>query len=328
MRLAVPAALLLVSLLALPARAALDAKAEGRAAVALFYAGELDSLYARFAPSMASAMSLEQLRDFRAGIEMQLGPEAQVYREDVAPADSVQVYLRRARFERGQGIVDVAVGFDAAARITGLLLRPAAVAFPSDYLDYAPTTRLHLPVAGEWFVAWGGRTLEENYHASTRDQRFALDLLVMDGDATHVDDGAHNSDYFAYGRPVLAPAAGTVVAAVDSVPENAPGQMDGASPLGNHVVIDHGNGEFSFLAHLQPRSLRVAPGDRVEPGDTLGLCGNSGHSSEPHLHYHLQNSPRFGDGDGLPAPFLDYSADGKPVDRGEPVRGQLIAARD
>ncbi|MCB1163061.1 M23 family metallopeptidase, partial [bacterium] len=183
-------------------------------------------------------------------------------------------------------------------------------------------------VAGEWFVAWGGRTLEENYHASTRDQRFALDLLVMDGDATHVDDGAHNSDYFAYGRPVLAPAAGTVVAAVDSVPENAPGQMDGASPLGNHVVIDHGNGEFSFLAHLQPRSLRVAPGDRVEPGDTLGLCGNSGHSSEPHLHYHLQNSPRFGDGDGLPAPFLAYSADGRPVDRGEPVRGQLIAARD
>ncbi|MCB9515705.1 MAG: peptidoglycan DD-metalloendopeptidase family protein [Candidatus Latescibacteria bacterium] len=328
MRLAVPAALLLVSLLALPARAALDAKAEGRAAVALFYAGELDSLYARFAPSMASAMSLEQLRDFRAGIEMQLGPEAQVYREDVAPADSVQVYLRRARFERGQGIVDVAVGFDAAARITGLLLRPAAVAFPSDYLDYVPKTRLHLPVAGEWFVAWGGRTLEENYHASTRDQRFALDLLVMDGDATHVDDGAHNSDYFAYGRPVLAPAAGTVVAAVDSVPENAPGQMDGASPLGNHVVIDHGNGEFSFLAHLQPRSLRVAPGDRVEPGDTLGLCGNSGHSSEPHLHYHLQNSPRFGDGDGLPAPFLAYSADGRPVDRGEPVRGQLIAARD
>jgi murein DD-endopeptidase MepM/ murein hydrolase activator NlpD len=236
----------------------------------------------------------------------------------------VQVYARRARFERGTGVVDFILGFDEGGRIAGLLLRPAAVAYPSDFLDYATKTSLHLPVTGEWFVAWGGRTLDANYHASSRDQRFALDLLVMEDNDTHGGDGTHNSDYYAYGRPVLAPAAGTVVAAVDSVAENVPGEMNAERPLGNHVVIDHGDGEYSFLAHLQPGSLRVVSGQRVAAGDTLGLCGNSGRSSEPHLHYHLQNSPRFGVGDGLPARFLDYRADGKPVDRGEPTRGQVI----
>jgi murein DD-endopeptidase MepM/ murein hydrolase activator NlpD len=59
-------------------------------------------------------------------------------------------------------------------------------------------------------------------------------------------------------------------------------------------------------------------------GDTLGLCGNSGNSSEPHLHYHLQDAPTFGKADGLPAFFVDYLADDKPVARGEPVQGQVI----
>ena len=71
-------------------------------------------------------------------------------------------------------------------------------------------------------------------------------------------------------------------------------------------------------------SVRVKPDQLVAEGDTLGLCGNSGNSSEPHLHYHLQNGPAFGAADGLPAFFNDYVADDKPVARGEPVRGQAI----
>ena len=115
-------------------------------------------------------------------------------------------------------------------------------------------------------------------------------------------------------------------AAEDEIEDNAPGVMNPRRPLGNHVILDHRNGEFSVLAHLHQGSLTVKTGDRVKAGQVLGTCGNSGNSSEPHLHYHLQNSPEFKTGAGLPAQFVDYSADGQSVDRGEPTRGQFIHA--
>ena len=96
-------------------------------------------------------------------------------------------------------------------------------------------------------------------------------------------------------------------------------------PCGNHVVLDLGNEEYLFIAHLQTGSVKVKPGDHVKAGDAMGLCGNSGNSSEPHLHIHLQTTPRFGDGKGLPLQFQHYEADKKPVDRGEPTRGQAIS---
>lgn len=115
--------------------------------------------------------------------------------------------------------------------------------------------------------------------------------------------------------------------ATDGLSDNKPGVMDRDHPTGNHVILDHGNGEFSFLAHLKQGSVAVKVGDRVKPGDKLGLCGNSGNTSEPHLHYHLQTTAKFGAGEGLPAQFLNYIADGKEVARGEPVQGQTIRNR-
>ena len=104
----------------------------------------------------------------------------------------------------------------------------------------------------------------------------------------------------------------------------SPGAMNAAQRAGNHVILDHGTGEWSLLAHFKRGSLRVKPGQTVAAGDTLGLCGNSGNSSEPHLHYHLQNGPTFGDAEGLPAQFVNYIADDKPIARGIPVRGQVV----
>ena len=97
--------------------------------------------------------------------------------------------------------------------------------------------------------------------------------------------------------------------------------------MGNHVIIDHGNGEFSFLCHLRNGSVKVKPGDKVTKGQEIARCGNSGNTSEPHLHYHLQATGKFGDGDGLPAQFRDVVIDGKDVARGEPLRGQTIAPK-
>ncbi len=106
--------------------------------------------------------------------------------------------------------------------------------------------------------------------------------------------------------------------------DNPPGSLNTDDPLGNHVVIDHGQGEFSVLGHLQRDSLRVNVGDRVRAGHPIARCGNSGASTEPHLQYHLQDGPALGAAEGLPAQFLGYSADGALVERGEPRRGQFI----
>jgi murein DD-endopeptidase MepM/ murein hydrolase activator NlpD len=80
----------------------------------------------------------------------------------------------------------------------------------------------------------------------------------------------------------------------------------------------------AFLAHLQRNSVQVAAEQRVRSGEQVGRCGNSGRSSEPHLHYHLQASPTFGAGEGQPARFLAQEADGALVGRGEPARGQHV----
>ena len=115
--------------------------------------------------------------------------------------------------------------------------------------------------------------------------------------------------------------------AVDSLPDQAIGSRDPSNAPGNHVVIDHGNQEYSLLAHMQPRSLKVRVGQKVKAGEPLGLAGNSGNTSEPHLHVHLMNKPSMLDGEGLPMPFDDYLADGVLVKRGDPKRMQKVERR-
>jgi Peptidase family M23 len=207
-------------------------------------------------------------------------------------------------FERAA--IDVRLFFDRRNTIVGLLFEPSTTrAAPTRFAGYVTKTPLHLPFDGEWVVFWGGRTIEENHHASTADQRFAYDFLR---------DGCWDA-------PIYAPAAGRVTETVDGI-DDAGTNLE--SPAGNHVVIDHENGEYSVLAHLRRGSVAVRAGDRVESGTLIGRCGNSGHSSEPHLHYHLQNAPAFGRGDGLPAQFRDYLADGVRVEVGEPRQGQRL----
>jgi len=198
--------------------------------------------------------------------------------------------------------------------------RPA----PSRFLDYETKTRLRLPFEGEWYVYWGERSVAQNQHCVARDQRFAYDFVILkDGRPFH-GTGEKNDEYYCFGRPVVAPGAGLVVSAAAEFPDNLPGVMSPLQPMGNHVILDHGNGEFSFLVHLRQGSVQVKLGSPVAPGDRVGECGNSGNSSEPHLHYHLQTTAILFHGEGLPAFFCDYAADGKTISRGEPIAGETI----
>jgi hypothetical protein len=299
-----------------------------RTATAQLLAGDDAALAAEMAPSFLQAIGgRDGLKAFIATVADQLGAEQAVLDEQVFHENGLAYYYRRSRFAKIPDITTNWVIEPSGAIVAGSV-RPSQQAAPTTHLDYTTRTELHLPFAaapeGEWYVGWGGRDIIHNYHAIAADQRFAYDIYIVKGGHPFRTDGKAVEDYYCFGQPILAPAAGTVAEAVDGLPDNPPGVMDAAHPVGNHVVIDHGNGEFSFLAHLQNGSVTPKAGDRVVAGQQLGRCGNSGNTSMPHLHYHLQTTAVFARGEGLPAQFNDYFANGKPVERGEPVRGDFL----
>jgi hypothetical protein len=138
-------------------------------------------------------------------------------------------------------------------------------------------------------------------------QRFAIDFVKLnDANTTFHDDKLVNGNYYAEGNDALAVANGRVVAVKDSIPENVPGIASRAVPItletvgGNHVIIDIGGGYYAFYAHLRPGSIRVRVGDQVQRGQVVGLVGNSGNSTEPHLHFHVSDGTSPLGSEGIP----------------------------
>jgi murein DD-endopeptidase MepM/ murein hydrolase activator NlpD len=151
--------------------------------------------------------------------------------------------------------------------------------------------------------------------------RHAIDWKRVENGASFSGPEGENGSYYSYGRPVLAVAGGKVVGVTDGIPDNSPGHV-GAEALklslatigGNFIVLDLGHGQFAQYMHLKPGSLRVKVGQRVRRGDVLALVGNSGSSFEPHLHFHVTDSPALIAGEGLPYVLDEYEAvvDGVP----------------
>ncbi|MGB2590286.1 MAG: M23 family metallopeptidase [Candidatus Acidiferrum sp.] len=138
-------------------------------------------------------------------------------------------------------------------------------------------------------------------------QRFAIDWVKLGDDGkTYKGDEKDNKNYYAFGSDALAVADGIVTETKDGIPLNVPGIDSRAVPItletvgGNHVIIDIGNGNYAFYAHLQPGSLRVKLGDKVHRGQVVGLVGNTGNSTEPHLHFHIENGNSPLGAEGLP----------------------------
>lgn len=302
-----------------------DPMSAGRRMAETFLNGDVGRVWKAATPDMRLAFGLvSTLASFRDGLLANFGTEEAILSERIERLAGHDVFTRLSRWTGSAVPLELVIVFDSTEHIAGFLIRPQAVAAQSPYLEYQTKARLQLPFSGEWYVYWGGRTLEDNYHASDAGQRFAMDMLILRGGRSHEGDPSSLASYHCWGEPVLAPADGVVVRAVDGLPDQAIGTVDTENPAGNHVVIDLGNDEYAFLAHLQQNSVSVVKGDRVVSGQKIGHCGNSGNSSEPHLHFHLQSSPDLGRGHGLPAQFTNYLADGVRIDRGEPTKGQAI----
>jgi murein DD-endopeptidase MepM/ murein hydrolase activator NlpD len=192
------------------------------------------------------------------------------------------------------------------------------------FLNYQTKTVLELPFGEEWYITAGGRSALVNHHFINREQRYALDISqVVDG-SVFVGNGTNNEDYYCFGKRLNAPGDGKIIALENNVEDNIPRNLNEDQPLGNYIIIDHLNGEFSFMVHFKKHSIIVSIGDTVVKGQEVGKAGNSGRSTGPHLHYHIQTTPNINNGIGLPAQFLNYYVDDEFIERGELVQNQIV----
>jgi murein DD-endopeptidase MepM/ murein hydrolase activator NlpD len=319
-------ALFLALILAAPvfAQKKIDFLQEGRDFTNLFYDGKANEIWMNLSPPMKKVFSEA---DAILGLQLQMksenGAESSVIEEHVLLQGDFVVYQRMVMFQKNPTPMMVQWSFDNTGLVVGFYIRPGA-AGESHFLDYKDKVALRLPFKGNWLVLSGGRSVAENHHASTVDQRFAADITTIKHGRIFSGDGTRLEQYFCYGQRVLAPGDGTVVEVHDGIPDNPINAPLASPPAGNFVMIDYGNSEFSLMAHLKLGSIKVKAGDKVRSREKIGKCGNSGNASVPHLHMHMQNTPVLFEGEGLPLQFQDYLADKKFVKTGEPVTGQVI----
>ena len=296
----------------------------GRDFTQLFFASDVDGLWDRLAPALQKSFHTKAgLRAFRRKLWADFGDEQRVIEELVQPSYG---YVRTATYSHWGGAIELEWTFDRQERATSVSVHPSAREAPTRYDAYRTKTALRLPFEGTWNVLWGGHAVPDNRHAVSADMRFAYDFLISRGDSSFEGDGSRREQYFCWGRPLYAPGEGRVVAVVDGIPDNVPGQVNPDRLYGNHILIDHGNREVSLLAHLRNGSITVRRGQHVAAGAAIAQCGNSGNSTEPHLHYQLMTGREYLKALGLPAQFENYTADGQFVPRGEPKKGQVIEA--
>lgn len=192
--------------------------------------------------------------------------------------------------------------------------------YPSVYDEKPSKVEFRVPTDSALRVAWGGEKIKYNYHAAFPDQCWAYDLVMTKDGKTYSGNGQNLSDYYCYGELLLAPASGKIVKAFDKDPDMPVGELNGGTEAyGNHVVIKLTENEYLYLCHLQPGSLKVSEGDIVQKGQVIGLIGNSGNTSEPHLHMHLQSELDFGE--GIPLYFYNLYVNGEYVDKAIPQGG-------
>jgi hypothetical protein len=170
----------------------------------------------------------------------------------------------------------------------------------------------------DWLADDGPSNDQDNHHRRgvvildgkpVDSRRYAIDWKQARDGASFSGDARDVRSYYSYGKTVLAIADGRVVTARDSLPDNVPGHGDAFHPAvpitletvaGNTITLDLGGGQFAYYMHLQPGSLRVKAGDRVQRGEVLARVGGSGDAREPHLHFEVTTSSQLLAGEGVP----------------------------
>jgi len=250
------------------------------------------------------------------------------------PRFAAELPIARLHYE-----VEASPGGDAPSLRQSVDVRPR---------DYRNASRLYLPLDGRMIDYDGHDYLAHHrrfdvHFAPIAAMGFRANFMRYSYDLVPVDDAGtmyrgrfdDNRAWFGFGRPILAVADGTVVAAVGDQPDDrhfdeSKLAKDHWVLFGNYVVIDHGHGEFGVYAHAQQGSVRVRPGQRVRRGEAIARIGASGSAFFPHLHFQLQAGPDTS-AEGLPSYFdsYDWIVGGRRVPRegAAPDTGEIIQNR-
>jgi hypothetical protein len=284
--------------------------------VSFFNEGKNDSIVAMFSSEMNAALPIEKFTQVSTGLKLQLGSIKKVRFIRLQSASA----LYETTFDNA--VLGMTITLNPKNEIAGLLFKPYTEA--KEILRN--TTKMKLPFKGEWSVTWGGDTKEQNYHLESVAQKNAFDILIKDEQgSTHKGTGESNEDYYAFGKELYAPCDGEVVLVVDGVKDNVPGVLNPVYIPGNTVIIKTANGEYAFFAHFKQNSIVVKQGQKVTTGALLGLCGNSGNSSEAHLHFHLQNVEDMTKATGAKCYFDQLKVNGVLKSDYSPVKGDKIS---
>ncbi|MEK4566892.1 M23 family metallopeptidase [Alkalihalobacillus sp. FSL R5-0424] len=274
--------------------------------IASWHEGEYEKIYHTTSDEFKQLVTLEQFcdlgKDFNKGVE-----EYKLLHTCLNP-DQVTQYVWIDNLERKA----VNVYFDSSNQIVGFLLSPYNV-YPTYDRTYTKNEYI-MPISSEWFVFWGGSNVFINYHYELTSQRYAYDLVQLNNHSTFTNEGLRNSDYYAFDSHIVSPADGTVITIQNNMVDNEPGQVDKENVLGNFIVIEHEHQEYSLIAHLKKESISVKEGDQVKKGQYLGRCGNSGNSTEPHIHFQVMNSYDINKAESIRITFA----------HDEPIKGDFV----
>lgn len=250
---------------------------------ACFLNNDFSEIYNQTTEEFKAIITLEEFQElgetWNAGVA-----EYKLEMNNAFPGNLTQYIWLDEKREKGIG-----VAFDEKGIIHRMYIRPF-VTFPKSDKMYSKN-KYQWPVKEKWFVFWGGTNEFINHHYPHENQRYAYDLVITKDDKSHRGAGRRNEDYYAYGKEILAPASGKVVQVMDQLTDQFPGEMNENNPEGNFIIIQHAMNEYSMLAHLRERSIVVSEGELVKVGQMIGACGNSGNSSEPHLHFQIMDRP-------------------------------------
>lgn len=200
-----------------------------------------------------------------------------------------------------------------------------------------PAIEVEPPLRGSGWVIGNGCCSPPNAHRGATlsidgtvhvPERFAIDFVQLNDDRLFSGPIDQLSSYAYFGDKIRSATAGKVVATKDGLAEQVPGALPVGQTVqtagGNHIVVDIGDGRYAFYAHMQPGSLRVKRGDEVEPGQVLGLLGNTGNTNAPHLHFHIMDSPSPLQSNGLPFTFSRMKGEGKITNPAALETGELV----
>jgi murein DD-endopeptidase MepM/ murein hydrolase activator NlpD len=278
-----------------------------------------EAIFNTFDIEMQKALPLDQTIDFLKALKSQAGKISK--REFVKYDQTFALY--KTNFERA--IFSVNISIDNSSKINGLFVEP----YKDSNLPKVErnSTKLKLPFKGEWTVVWGGDTKELNYHVESEAQKNAFDIIITNEKGlSYKTDGKTNEDYYAFGKELIAPCDGEIVLVVDGIKDNKPGELNPIYIPGNTVIIKTAKNEYLFFAHFKQNSIKVKQGQKIKQGQLLGLCGNSGNSSEAHLHFHIQNVENMVSATGVKCYFDNIIVNGQSKTDYSPIQKDKISS--